>query len=140
MNYCTCQAKKILTKFKAFLNLVIVSPDSLSAKFIWYILATPFKEKQFVTKLRYHIDPCCLYCGIATFLTHTSAKGILAPNTRHKMIAQMSSSKDQGGDKNMQSLEFIHLRYPVSLVSFSSLSAVFSLTIDVPSHLWKLYI
>lgn len=55
------------------------------------------------------------------------------------MIAQKSSSKDQeGGYKNVQSLEFIHLRYPVSFVDFSSLSAVFSVNIDIPSHLHKL--
>lgn len=120
-------SKKILTKSKALLNLVIVSPGNLSARFIWYVLATPFKVKQFVTKLIYYINPSWLYSGMATFLTPNSAKGRLAPNACHKMIAQKNSSKNQeGGEKNVQGLEFINLNalFPL-LVSPFSLSSFF---------------
>lgn len=133
-------SKRILTKSEAALNSVIVSPDSLSAKFTGYVLATPFTEKHFVTKLRYHIDPRWLYCRVATFLTHASAKGMLAANARHEMIAQKSGSKAQErGDNNVQSFEFIHLRCLASLVGFSTLSQhIFPLNIDALSYLHKL--
>lgn len=119
-------SKKILTKSKALLNLVTVSPCSLSAKFIGYVLATPLKVNQFVTKLIYHINPSWLYSGMATFLTPNSAKGRLAPNACHKMIAQKNSNKNQGGEKNVQGLEFLNLNalFPM-LVSPPSLSSFF---------------
>jgi len=104
---------------------VTVSPDSLSAKFIGYVLATPFAVKQFVTKLRYHTDPCWLHCGMATFLAPTSAKGRLAPNACQKTTAQKSSSQNDEGHKKRTELRLYSSKCPVSLVGFSSLSQWF---------------
>lgn len=72
-------SKKILIKSSALLNVVIASPESLSGVYL-ACFSYPIHGET-----TYHIDPCWLY---VSFLTHTSAKGTLAPNTCYKMIVQ----------------------------------------------------